>query len=77
MRPGSNGVSFLKAPRKCALSPTGPSASVSGDFNVNLALFQCFSATKMKYFGKLHFVGKKKKKNLRFGLVSIWSDSIC
>lgn len=72
---GSTGVLFLKAPRKCALSPTGPSAE---DFNANLALFQCFSATKMKYFGKLRFGKKKKKrKNLRFGLVSIWSDSIC
>lgn len=58
----STGVSFLKAPMKCTLSPAGPSANVSGDFNVNLALFQCFSATEMKYFRKLHFVGGEKKK---------------
>lgn len=52
---------FLKAPRKCTLSLTDACANVSGGFNVHLALFQCFSVTKTKYFGKLHFAGGKKK----------------
>lgn len=36
---GSTGVSFLKAPGKCTLPPACPTANVSGDFNVSLALF--------------------------------------
>lgn len=51
------------------LCPLQVPVLVSGDFNVNLVLFPCFGAIKIKYFGKHHFVGtKQNKKKFDLGL---------